>query len=101
LGVDCGGYPDDLSRLVDCWRSILARGERPLRDESGQVVKWYGTNIDIEDRKRSEEAARSVGRSILNESGELMEFAETTTDMAEQWLAGAGLKKAFEEIMGF
>jgi hypothetical protein len=26
----------------------------PLRDESGKVVKWYGTNTDIEDRKRAE-----------------------------------------------
>jgi PAS domain S-box-containing protein len=28
----------------------------PLRDESGNVVKWYGTSTDIEDRKRAEEA---------------------------------------------
>jgi PAS domain S-box-containing protein len=26
----------------------------PLRDKSGKVVKWYGTNVDIEDRKRAE-----------------------------------------------
>ena len=25
-----------------------------LRDEEGKIVKWYGTNIDIEDRKRTE-----------------------------------------------
>ena len=29
-----------------------------MRDESGNIVKWYGTNVDIEDRKRSEEALR-------------------------------------------
>jgi signal transduction histidine kinase len=27
----------------------------PLRDEHGNVLKWYGTLTDIEDRKRSEE----------------------------------------------
>jgi signal transduction histidine kinase len=26
----------------------------PLRDERGNVVKWYGSSVDIEDRKRAE-----------------------------------------------
>lgn len=29
-----------------------------LRDEVGNIVRWYGTNIDIEDRKRAEDALR-------------------------------------------
>jgi signal transduction histidine kinase len=28
----------------------------PRYDESGTIVKWYGTSVDIEDRKRAEEA---------------------------------------------
>lgn len=28
----------------------------PLRDELGNVVKWYGTTTDIEDRRRAEDA---------------------------------------------
>jgi PAS domain S-box-containing protein len=73
-------HPDDLSRLTDAWQSILVTGElgetearlrrfdgayrwflfrvNPLRDESGKIVKWYGTNVDIEDRKRAEEELR-------------------------------------------
>jgi PAS domain S-box-containing protein len=73
-------HPDDLSRLTDAWQSILVSGEsgeaearlrhfsgeyrwflfraNPLRDESGNIVKWYGINLDIEDRKRAEEALR-------------------------------------------
>lgn len=31
----------------------------PLRDVSGNMVKWYGTNTDIKDRKRAEEASRA------------------------------------------
>ena len=27
----------------------------PLRDAEGRIVRWYGTNTDIEDRKRAEE----------------------------------------------
>src|SRR5262249_30650017 len=31
----------------------------PLRDEAGHIAKWYGTCIDIEDRKRREEVLRA------------------------------------------
>src|SRR5262249_38332638 len=31
----------------------------PVRNESGNIVKWYGSNIDIEDRKRGEEVLRA------------------------------------------
>lgn len=70
-------HPDDLSRLTDYWRSIMISGEpgeiearlrrfdgayrwflfraNPLREQSGRIVRWYGTNTDIEDRKRAEE----------------------------------------------
>src|SRR5262249_17518997 len=69
-------HPDDLSRLADYWRSILHTGEpgeiearfrrfdgeyrwflfraNALRDKSGTIVRWYGINIDIDDRKRAE-----------------------------------------------
>src|SRR6185503_6527311 len=36
----------------------------PLRDESGAIVKWYGVNTDIEDRKRAEEALRASERNL-------------------------------------
>jgi PAS domain S-box-containing protein len=63
-------YPDDRDGLIECWNSCLASGTpfdvearmrrydgayrwflfraNPLRNESGKIVKWYGTNIDIE-----------------------------------------------------
>src|SRR6266436_33516 len=80
-------HADDLNRLADYWRSILASGESgeiearlrrfdgvhrwflfrasPLRDEFGNIVKWYGTNADIEERKLAEEALRSNEQSLL------------------------------------
>ena len=39
------------------FRWFLARAE-PLRDETGRIVKWYGTNVDIDDRKQAERALR-------------------------------------------
>src|SRR5499425_2466074 len=71
-------HPDDREKLIEEWQSCLAMGTpvdtearirrfdaayrwfliraNPLRDESGKILKWYGTCIDIEDRKRGEEA---------------------------------------------
>jgi PAS domain S-box-containing protein len=73
-------HSDDLTRYVDEWRSAVAAGQPlesearvlrkdgeyrwllirnvPLRDESGNIVKWYGTAIDIEERHRAEDALR-------------------------------------------
>src|SRR6267378_2119412 len=69
-------HPDDLSQLLDVWRGLLASGKpgglearlrradgvyrwflfrvEPLHDAQGTIVKWYGTNTDIDDRKRVE-----------------------------------------------
>jgi PAS domain S-box-containing protein len=71
-------HPEDRDRLMDYWRHLLASGEAgeiearlrrfdaeyrwflfrasPLRNDSGRIVKWYGTNTDLEERKRAEEA---------------------------------------------
>jgi len=39
------------------FRWFLFRGS-PLRDRSGKVAKWYGTNTDLEERKRAEDGLR-------------------------------------------
>jgi PAS domain S-box-containing protein len=44
-----------LRRADGVYRWFLLRAA-PLRDERGNVVKWYGTTTDIEDRRRAEEA---------------------------------------------
>lgn len=82
LGVAWTGalHPDDRDRVVAYWMrhvptkqhgEIEARLQRfdgvyrwfllraaPLLDEAGEVVKWYGTNTDIEDQKRAEDELR-------------------------------------------
>ena len=67
-------HPDDLSRMLKAYRKALATGQpfdaegrlrrtdgeyrrflfrgTPVLDESGKVVKWYGINVDLEDRTR-------------------------------------------------
>ena len=39
------------------YRWFLARA-MPVRDEAGQIVKWFGTCTDIDEQKRTEEALR-------------------------------------------
>jgi PAS domain S-box-containing protein len=79
-------HPEDRARLMDYWRHVLATGATgeiearlrrfdgefrwflfrasPLRNDSGKVLKWYGTNTDLEDRKRAEDALRSNEQSL-------------------------------------
>ena len=42
-----------MRRFDGAYRWFLFRAN-PLRDESGNIIKWYGTNTDINDRKRAE-----------------------------------------------
>ena len=73
-------HPDDMAALTAAWQSMTTAGKpgevegrlrrfdgeyrwflfraHPMRDESGKILKWYGTNTDIDDRKRAEEQAR-------------------------------------------
>jgi PAS domain S-box-containing protein len=73
-------HPDDRPRYIAEWNKAMkdrqpmksevrvrrADGEYclwfiqnvPLRDEQGNVVKWYGTAINIHDRKRAEQELR-------------------------------------------
>ena len=73
-------HPDDVDGIVTKWRASLASGEPflhearvlrfdgeyrwmlhhkvALRNQQGEIVKWYGSSIDIEDRKRVEEQLR-------------------------------------------
>jgi PAS domain S-box-containing protein len=45
------------------YRWFLARA-LPVRDETGQIVKWFGTSTDIDEQKRTEEALRQSQKRI-------------------------------------
>jgi PAS domain S-box-containing protein len=75
-------HPEDADRVVEKWRVALAGGEPfevevrrrradgryrwylvrqvPLRDDKGNVVKWYGTLHDIEDRIQARRRSAKV-----------------------------------------
>ena len=54
-----------LRRFDGEFRWFLFRGS-PVRDRSGKVAKWYGTNTDLEERKRAEDALRESEASLLD-----------------------------------
>ena len=45
------------------WRWFHSRG-LPLRDESGQIIRWCNLLVDIDERKKAEEALRSSQREL-------------------------------------
>src|SRR5437867_5189164 len=79
-------HPEDLPKWVDEWRKLVASGAggeiearlrrhdgayrwflirvEPLQDESGEIVKWYGTNTDIDDLKQTEAKLREEEREL-------------------------------------
>jgi len=73
-------HPDDRDRVIATWKATAARGDDfriefrirrhdgayrwfrtlavPLRDEGGRIVRWFGSNTDIQDIKEAEAALR-------------------------------------------
>ncbi|MCX6543696.1 MAG: PAS domain S-box protein [Acidobacteria bacterium] len=47
----------------------------PLRDSEGRVVRWFGTNYDIDDQKRAEEQLRRSLADLRRSNQELEQFA--------------------------
>jgi formate hydrogenlyase transcriptional activator len=48
----------------------------PLKDEQGQITRWYATGTDIEDRKRAEEGIRKENMALREEIAETSMFEE-------------------------
>src|SRR6202140_5241282 len=103
---------DDLSGLVDYWRSVLASGEpgeiegrlrrfdgvyrwflfraTPAFDDDGRVVKWFGTNTDIEDRKGAEclLAGENLVLEMTAKGNSLESILEALCRVVEQTASG-------------
>ena len=127
VGWQTAIHPEDLPELLGRWRSILASGEpgemrarlrrsdgayrrfliasNPLRDATGQFVKWYGVITEIEDRTRIEEALRvrelnfslivdsiPAPVAVTTPSGEVESLNRPTLDY---------FGKTFEELKGW
>src|SRR6201993_3235656 len=96
-------HPDDLNGLAGSWRSIMDSGKagerearlrrfdgeyrwflfraNPLRNESGNIIKWFGINTDIEDRKHAEEKLRR-SEAYLLEAQKISQTGSWKLDLA-------------------
>jgi len=109
-------HPDDRARFVAEWRAAVKDGRQnedevrvrradgkycwflirnvPLRNEAGNVVKWYGTGIEIEDRKRMEEERQRLNQleadlAQLNRISMMGELAGSLAHEIRQPIAAA------------
>ena len=112
-------HPDDRTRVVADWHTAAKNGQAmesearvrradgeycwwfirnvPLRDETGKLVRWYGTAIDIEDRKRAEQALRKSEerwRSVFENSA----IGVALTDLNGRFLA---TNHVYQTIVGY
>lgn len=114
-------HPEDLPPLMEKWRELLVSGEpgeiearlrrhdgvyrwflirvEPFRGESGELVRWYGTSTDIEERRQAEEKLRQDERElrqlidflpqhvlVLDAEGTLVQANQTTLDYSGRTL---------------
>src|SRR5947207_2701972 len=104
-------HPEDVAGIVQKWHTALASGEPfeiearvrradgsycaflhrklPLRDEHGNIVKWFGSSIDIEDRKCAEQRMAEKA-SELERSEFYLREGERLAHMGGGWLKPDG-----------
>ena len=92
-------HPEDLPGVTAQWLASMAAGQQyegemrlrradgeyrwflvrtlPLRDETGRIIKWYGTSTDVNDRKHAENALRDSGVQLQALTRRLVELQES------------------------
>ena len=99
-------HPDDRNKCFDVWNESLRTGEKynieyrfrcasngryrwflvqayPLRNDSGEIIKWFGSSTDIDDQKKTEEALQYA----LQQAQAAREQAETANRLKDEFLA--------------
>ncbi len=93
-------HPEDVEGILQKWRASLSSGEPFLhetrvrradgeyrwmlhhkvavRDARGNIVKWHGSSIDIEDRKHAEQALRLTSLDLQDSKAKLEEAQRIT-----------------------
>ncbi len=120
-------HPDDHESVLADWRQAIASGRdystelrlaqagggwrwhlaaaRPHRDAGGRIVKWYGSAIDIHDRKLAQEALRRSEerlRAILEHEPECVKVVSADGVLIDMNPAGLAMIEAgsAEEVIG-
>ena len=113
-------HPEDVEGIVAKWRACLATGEIfeyetrvrradgeyhwmfhrkvPLRDANGKIVKWYGSSLDIEERKTAEELFRRNSKELQRSEFYLAEGQRLARMGSWAWNVRTGALFWSEEI---
>src|SRR5215469_9265078 len=113
-------HPEDLPPLMKKWGEMLVSGEsgeiearlrrhdgtyrwflvraEPLRNEAGEIVRWYGTSTDIQDRKRTEAELRALKDQLYEENLVLRDEVDRTSMFEEIVGTSAALKPVLTRI---
>src|SRR5262249_44852266 len=113
-------HPDDLEGILQKWRASLASGAPFLhetrvrtadgeyrwmlhhkvakRDEHGNIVKWYGASVDIDDRKRAEEEVKRLKNQLHRENIALREEIDKASMFEEIVGSSAALRKVLLQV---
>jgi PAS domain S-box-containing protein len=122
-------HPDHLDRVVDGFKAAIEKGEpwedtfplrrfdgmyrwfltraRPFRDETGTVVRWFGTNTDVTEQLQMEQALRqseSSFRKLADAMPQCVWVADvegSTTYFNERWYQYTGQDKRDAEGFGW
>jgi PAS domain S-box-containing protein len=87
-------HPDHIERVERVWRDALARGEpwedtfplrgangqyrwflsraQPIRDASGRITRWFGTNTDITEQREQAEQIRLLLMEVNHRSKNML-----------------------------
>jgi PAS domain S-box-containing protein len=107
-------YPEDLARHSEKWRISIASGQPfedearfrrasdgeyrwflvrgvPLRDEHGNILRWYGTLTDIENSKRADALLAGEERilEMVAKGDSLPELIDSLCRLVEEQASGA------------
>jgi PAS domain S-box-containing protein len=106
-------HPDDVENSLERWNYSVQTGETyeveyrfkrasdgayrwhlgramPVRDAEGQILKWFGTCTDIDDRQRSAQTADFRARSLALLSSASLDYQEALQGLADLAVPGLG-----------